>query len=303
MSEDRTLEQPLLAVMFADVAGSTKLYETAGDAAAHAAINECIDLMRHHTVAAGGRVIKTIGDEIMSVFPSAEAVTGAAIEIQFALSQRPPLPGGATLGVRIGFYAGPVIERDNDVFGDTVNMAARLTELAQKAQIITARESVNLLPRSMTSMTRFLYAMPVKGKAKDVELFEVIWQPNEEMTMMAGSRGPSKRAPAVLRLKHGDREIMLEGTTTSVTVGRDPNADIPVKDKMSSRAHGRVERRLDKFILSDHSANGTYVTVEGDREIVLRREEFTLRGHGWISFGQPMAECELLLEFWCTESD
>jgi len=69
--------------------------------------------------------------------------------------------------------------------------------------------------------------------------------------------------------------------------------------RRGSQYLGKIERRLDKFILTDHSANGTYVTIEGDREIVLRREEFTLRGHGWIAFGQPRATSTDVIEFFC----
>ena len=65
-------QQSEAAVLFADVSGSTKLYETAGDAVAHAAIERCVNLMREKTVLASGKVIKTIGDEVMSSFPSAD---------------------------------------------------------------------------------------------------------------------------------------------------------------------------------------------------------------------------------------
>jgi len=86
---------------------------------------------------------------------------------------------------------------------------------------------------------------------------------------------------------------------TAVALGRDASADLVIKERMASRAHGKIERRLDKFILTDHSANGTFITIEGDKEIVLRREEFTLRGHGWIAFGQSRAAATDVVEFFC----
>ena len=118
-------------VLFADVSGSTKLYETAGDAVAHAAIEKCVNLMREKTVAAKGRVIKTIGDEVMSAFPGADNAADAAIEMQSAIAELPPV-GSTQIGIRIGFNHGPVVERDGDVFGDAVNLAARLEKLAGK---------------------------------------------------------------------------------------------------------------------------------------------------------------------------
>src|SRR3982750_1127919 len=108
------------AVLFADVSGSTKLYETAGDAIAHAAIEKCVNLMRERTVAAKGRVIKTIGDEVMSAFATADHAADAAIEMQSAIAEMPPV-GATQIGIRIGFNHGPVVERDGDVFGVAVN--------------------------------------------------------------------------------------------------------------------------------------------------------------------------------------
>ena len=70
-------QQAQAAVLFADVSGSTKLYETAGDQVAKAAIDECVKIMRERTEAAQGRVIKTIGDEVMSSFPTADAAADA----------------------------------------------------------------------------------------------------------------------------------------------------------------------------------------------------------------------------------
>src|SRR3989475_12868427 len=124
-------------VLFADVSGSTKLYETAGDAAALTAIGRCIERMRKAAESTGGRVVKTIGDEVMVLFPSPDAAAGAASEMHATIEQLPEI-GGTRLGVRIGFHSGPVIQRDHDVFGDTVNMAARLCELAADVQITTS---------------------------------------------------------------------------------------------------------------------------------------------------------------------
>src|SRR5258708_26082590 len=127
-------------VLFADVSGSTKLYETAGDAAALTAIGRCIERMRKAAESTGGRVVKTIGDEVMVLFPSPDAAAGAASEMHATIEQLPEV-GGTRLGVRIGFHSGPGIQRDNDVFRDTVNMAARLREQAVKAPITSSRQT------------------------------------------------------------------------------------------------------------------------------------------------------------------
>lgn len=291
----------LAAVLFADVSGSTRLYETAGDTVASAAIEQCIDVFRNETDAMKGRVIKTIGDEVMSVFGSADACVNAAIAMQLGIAALPQV-GGTTLGVRIGFHFGPVVEKDGDVFGDTVNLAARLTGLAQKDQIITSRETVDALSPVLRISCRQLYSHQVKGKEQEVGLCEVIWRESDEMTAMVSTQGAmtaARHAQPLLRLRYHAAEIVLDEARSSLLLGRDKSAQLVIADAMASRSHCKIECRRDKYVLADHSANGTYVTVEGDREIMLRREEFTLRGHGWITFGQPRARTADVVEFFC----
>ncbi len=292
-------EQPSeAAVLFADVSGSTKLYEIAGDAVAHAAIEKCVNLMRDKTVAAKGRVIKTIGDEVMASFPSADAAADAAIEMQSGIAELPPV-GTTKIGIRIGFNFGPIVEREGDIFGDAVNLAARLSHVAAKDQIITARETVMRMSPMLKSATRAITTIQVKGKAEEIQVYELMWQQNEDMTTMATTKSIFRPKKTSLRLKVQGNDVVLDAERQAVALGRDAAAEVVIKERMASRAHGKIERRLDKFVLTDHSANGTYVTVEGDREIILRREEFTLRGHGWIAFGQPRASATDVLEFFC----
>jgi len=285
-------------VLFADVSGSTKLYETAGDAVAHAAIEKCVNLMRERTVAAKGRVIKTIGDEVMSAFPTADNAADAAIEMQSAIAELPPV-GNTQIGIRIGFNHGPVVERDGDVFGDAVNLAARLAGVATKGQIITARDTVMLMAPMLKAATRAITTIQVKGKAQEIQVYELMWQQSEDMTTLASQKSVYKPKNAKLRLIVQGNDVILSSERPAVALGRDASADLVIKERMASRAHGKIERRLDKFILTDHSANGTFITVEGDKEIVLRREEFTLRGHGWIAFGQTRATATDVVEFFC----
>jgi class 3 adenylate cyclase len=292
-------EQPSeAAVLFADVSGSTKLYETAGDSVAHAAIEKCVNLMREKTVQATGRVIKTIGDEVMSAFPTADAAADAAIEMQSGIAELPAV-GTTKIGIRIGFNFGPIVERDGDIFGDAVNLAARLSHVATKDQIITAKDTVMRMSPMLKSSTRAITTIQVKGKAEEIQVYELIWQQSADMTTLASTKSIFKPKKTQLRLKVQGTEVILSQEKPAVALGRDATADVVIRERMASRAHGKIERRLDKFILTDHSANGTYVTVEGDREIVLRREEFTLRGHGWIAFGQPRATSTDVIEFFC----
>jgi len=284
-------------ILFADVSGSTRLYEHAGDALAHAAIEKCIAIFRDKTQAGGGRVIKTIGDEVMSVFPDASGAANAAAEIQMAIQELPPV-ASSKIGVRIGFHYGPVVEREGDVFGDAVNLAARLAGLAAKGQIMTSRETVDRMTPTQKAFSRRLYSIEVKGKAQEVDLFELLWQQSGEETALA-TRSEVRRTQAKLRLRYLDQEVLLDGTKGSLTLGRDKLADVTIVDRMGSRLHGKIEYRLGKFVLGDHSANGTFVTFENEPEIVLRREEVVLRNKGSIAFGQSRETATEVADFFC----
>ena len=290
-------------VLFADVSESMKLYQSAGDAAAHGAIAQCVDALRGATQAAGGRVIKTIGDEVMALFAAPAAAAGAAAEMQGAVDRLPEV-GGFKLGLRIGFHCGPVIQKDDDVFGDTVNLAARLVAQAMKGQIITSAETAALCGPIFRGAMRQLYAIQVKGKSEEVSLCELVWRRDDDATVLALGRPAARPAGAPLRLKYHATELVRRRDNDSVVIGRDATCGLVIAEHMASRQHCTIERRGDerrgdKWVLKDHSTNGTYLTVEGDAELLLRREELTLRKRGWIACGQPRAGTEEAVEFSC----
>jgi adenylate cyclase len=284
-------------VLFADVSGSTKLYDTVGDAAAHQAIDLCLKLFSALTEQHGGRVIKTIGDEVMAVFAEASNAGAAARDIQLGINEMAPV-GKVRLGVRIGMHQGPVMEKAGDLFGDTVNLAARLTEMASRGQIITSLDTVNLLTPLQKMDCRQLYSIPVKGKEREVPICELMWTDTDDATQVVAQRA-STDAGNALRLIYRSRVLTLGAEKKSVVLGRDNTADLVIPDRMASRAHCEIEQRQDKFVLADRSANGTYLSIDGDREIVLRREEAMLRGHGFIALGQSRATATEFVEYYC----
>ena len=281
----------IVAVLFADVAGSTKLYELLGDARAKAMIDEALAEMSAVTAHHGGRVIKTIGDEVMCVFDGADRGFIAATDMQVRIDKL-PVVNGAKRRIRVGFHAGTVIEENGDVFGDTVNTAARMAGLAKGLQIFTTRSTVDMLSPSLRMGTRDIAALSVKGKADDLAVCEVIWQESDDLTMTAPSVNIPRTQP-VLVLRHAGREIVMNDTRASVSLGRDAGSDFVIADPKASRNHARVEKRRDKFFLADQSTNGTFVTFAGEAEMSLRREELMLRGSGRILFGHGAAESSI----------
>lgn len=289
------------AILFSDVSGSTALYEIMGDARAFALIERCLKSMSDCSTQSGGRVVKTIGDAVMATFPSAEAAATAATEMQLE-AEKLGSDAGTRVGLRIGFHFGPVVEQDGDVFGDAVNLASRLCDLAARGEIITSKETATTLPRLFAPNLRILYPVAIKGLEREVELIELVWQGlGAERTAMA-TLPPTRAASQVLELTRAGTRVELGRERRKVTFGRDHETDFPIGDRMASRAHAMIERRREHFVLADHSANGTYVTLGDDAEIVLRREEMTLRGHGWIAFGQPRAQSREVVEFRCVQA-
>jgi adenylate cyclase len=291
-----------LAVLFADVAGSTALYEVLGDERAFLLVEDCLSTMSACTDEAHGRVVKTIGDAVMSVFKSSDDAAAAAAEMQVRVGKLGPA-AGMRLGVRIGFHFGPVVERGNDVFGDTVNLASRICDLASKGQIITDKDSARHLSSIYAPSLRKLFSIPVKGKEQEVELIEITWQAaGEDVTAIVTAQAAKGCGWAMLELDLGGARIEMGPQRRKATFGRDLEADFTIRNPNASRAHAMIERRSERFVLVDHSSNGSFVTFEGKPEMKVHHEELTLLGHGWIAFGQPRAEAAQVAEFRCIET-
>jgi len=224
----------------------------------------------------------------MCVFPDAERGFLAATDMQ-TLVNALLVTKGVKRMIRVGFHSGPVIEEKGDVFGDTVNVAARMAGVAKGMQIMTTRTTVDALPPALRASTRQIASLAVKGKADDLAVCEVLWQEGDDLTMAAGASTVAEiRFELVLR--HGAKELVLGAERSAAMIGRDAGCDLVIAEPKASRQHARIERRRDKFFLTDQSTNGTYVTFTGEAEIVLRREEAMLRRSGRIVFGHSATE-------------
>lgn len=289
------------AIVFADISGSTRLYETLGDAIARELVSQCLDLMTEQVNRHNGAVIKTIGDEIMSTFATAEQAVEACMAMQEAVAEDLPARNMNTppnFTIRIGVHFGPCILEGGDVFGDAVNVAARMAGIAKGSQIITTQDTAAALSPAMRSSTRHLDRIPIKGKSEDVDIFEVIWQTDDVTRMATGLLHQGANRIASLRLKYHAEVMDLDQDMNVVILGRGQKADMVVNDSMASREHARIECRRGKFILTDMSTNGTYVeTTEGPS--YLRREDIVLTGQGKIALGRDLGEATEYVVFNC----
>jgi adenylate cyclase len=279
-----------LALMFVDISGSTGLYEALGDAEAHAKVDACLQQLQKVSVEFNGRVIKTAGDGAFYSFPTADSAVLAAGAMLDMLMKQQQVDEHA-VEVHIGCHFGPVIESNNDLFGDAVNLASRVAGLAKPGQIILTDDTFSHLSAAVATRTRPLNRVAVRGKREEVAIWEYLWQDAAELTALS-TRASSMRG-AHLLLRQGTHETILgAGGQTQATFGRDATCDFVIEHQRTSRSHARVELRFDKFFVIDHSSNGTWVRIGLESPMVLRREEVILRGSGVLTFGRTPDDAE-----------
>ena len=292
-----------LCVMFADVSGSTQLFEMLGDIEASGVIRTCLKHMNAATESFGGRLIQPVGDGLLTAFPTPELGVEAAEEMMRRI-HREPRVAGKHLALRIGLHYGPVIVRTSNIFGgqinifgDTVNVAARITALAKARQILTSDDTLARLPFRWRQASRSLSAFSLKGKSQDIGVYEILWQNPDTITAVRPVQPQAAASSGRLTLRYHHQRFELDGRTRGLALGRDITNDVVIDDHHISRQHARIERRRDKFVLIDCSTNGTYVGFEGESELPLHMEEIILHGKGRISLGRPYESGDTLAAF------
>src|SRR5262252_4777378 len=240
LPKSMTLVSKERAILFADVSGSTALYELLGDKPAAKAIDALLGTLKEVIETRDGQVVKTIGDELMVVFNNASAACEASREMQQRMAAWPPT-SGAKLAIRIGFHYGLVLEDKGDFWGDGVNTAARLAGLAKAGQILTTGATANALPGLQRTNLRDLDAISVKGKQDAVRVFELMWGDTEDATHVAGMAA-SARVEARLTLELGERTIVFPRDKRGLILGRENPCNIVTREKPGSGGHAGIER-------------------------------------------------------------
>ena len=278
--------------MFADISGSTHLFEILGDAEARALVADTLGSLTEVAKSHKGTLIKTIGDEIMCTFPKADNAAAAAIEMQKTLQENRQKETGPDVRVRIGMHYGEALWEAGDVFGDAVNVAARMAAQAKAEQIITTRGTIDLLEEEVRENTRWTDRAAIKGKKEDIEIHEIIWQKEDVTQMMIPKMIRNvPRAPQIsLRLSYRGHALTVDHNRPGLVLGRGAACDLPVNEKLASRQHVRIELRRDKFFIIDQSTNGTHVKLDNAAAAFLRREEMAITANGQISLGKSFAE-------------
>lgn len=275
--------------MFADIAGSTRLYDTLGDAAAKEKIDICLKLMGRIVEEYKGVVIKTIGDEIMCRYDTPDYATEAACAMHNIIDSHPTLKT-ASMAIRVGLHWGNIIHDKGDIFGDTVNVAARIASFAKARQILTTGSTVEQLNGHLRTMARAYDIAPLKGKKSELHIWEIVWDDEDDATYIAPIAPPreSTQTPK-LKVMFKQQIYPVPASTPPFSLGRSQEANVYINTQFVSRIHAFIEFSRGKHTLIDNSSNGTYVFFnDTEQTVFLHREAMPLTGDGILSLGKPI---------------
>jgi class 3 adenylate cyclase len=296
-----------LAILFADVVGSTRLFDQLGDVAARDKITICVELMREATEQHGGTVVKTMGDEILATFPGCNPAMEAALKMQSAIGGHAELSiDGQQIAIRIGCHFGPVVQETRDVFGAAVHTANRMTSQAKAGQILVTDAVHARLSGEWRAIARQVEVAVPRGQQGEVGVYEMLWQHGETTSMLPAIATISEeRQPFRIRLRYLGQEIVLDNRERpAVTVGRGQENDLVIKGNLVSRLHARIEAGKNRFQLVDESTNGSFLQGRDGQEAFVRRDSVPLKGTGLIGFGRvPEAESWHTIEFVCEDGE
>ena len=276
------------AILFADVCESTAIYESVGDTPALALLDLLFKALDKVVTAAGGVIVKNLGDGVVCQFRDADSAFRAACGLQEA-SVEVAAAAWPGMKIKVGFNHGPVVLKDSDVFGDTVNVCARVVSLANPAQVLTTQRTIEMLSPGLRARCRELYTTPVRGRTSQVKVWEVLWRADPDVTKVEAAEPSGEQgAKWVLKVSIGGESYLVEPGAV-LRIGRDAANDIVVATEHASRSHARIFTREDHFVIVDQSSNGTFLMADGSREVRLRRSEALLGDRGWIGLGRSAA--------------
>lgn len=285
-------------VAFADVSGSTALFESLGNAQATEVITRITQWVGHLAEQEGGRVVKKLGDGVLMRFDRADvAVRAAAQLLRRHAGQGGASPGVPALPLRVGLASGEVLEVDGDCYGEAVNVAARLCERAGPSEIwVTEGTLVRAQPLADVRFHR-LGTLEIRGKVERMVLYRVDWGDSD---MHEAADAVTEQAPLVsqfatmeslsgrVELCWPDGMRTFTGLDTPVLIGRSSEQHVWINDPRVSRQHARIDWRSTAFTLTDTSSFGTWLWFDGsDAPLMLRRDACLLHGRGRISLGLP----------------
>ncbi len=181
-----------MVILFADICGSTALYDKLGNDSAVHVIAHTLNILAKEVASHKGTLIKTIGDEIMCSFPSIAQATLAANSMHRTIDAQKP-GGKNPVFIRIGFHYGDVIHKGDDVFGDAVNIASRVTAVTRARQILTTQAVIDALPGGFADRVRPVMRAAFRGKQDSLAIFQILWEQDDTIFRRVGEASFRKK--------------------------------------------------------------------------------------------------------------
>jgi class 3 adenylate cyclase len=285
-----------MAILFVDICDSTKLFERIGDTKALAMTSRCIRAMEQCVASEGGIVQQAQGDGLLCTFNTAEAALQAAEDIQNNNQTGP-------LSLHAGLDFGPVILQGGAIFGNTVNVAARMLEIAKKGETIISEDAWRELSEEKRESLRTLGRVSVKGKSQLIKIFLAVPVALDQTVIQRSGESTQTSWP-ILEIDDGTHRYQIEASVSNFVMGRHHDCDLIIDQKFVSRHHATIECMRGKFFLVDHSTNGSYVSQDNQVYIFLRREMLQLHGQGVICLGvDPHQNSDHLIWYKCDDSN
>lgn len=278
------------AVLFADITGSSKLFVECGDEHARQVVAATLEAWSRQVEAHAGHVIQLRGDGMLCTFATVDAALATAVALR-------DLPYPPPLSMHAGIHAGPVQQDADQLYGDVVNIASRMADIAKRFEIVLTQAAGEQLSNATRWPLRLIRKVPVKGQAAPMDIALLPF--DEEHGTEYRPPDQTKTVHTRLELRYGATVFVVDAATTSCLIGRDPACAIKVEHPLVSRRHASVERVSGKYFLHDHSTNGTYVDDgDGAASVLVQREIVQLKRRGVISLGtQPARNADHLIHF------
>ena len=277
------------AIMFVDICGSMRLYADYGDDYAMTLTSRCIQGMQSVVTHNDGEMVEIRGDGILCTFIDVDAAFKTAQCIIQNQSHR-------SVAVHGGIHWGPLISQHDFIFGDTVNVGARVANLAKDEEIILSEDAWQQLSADHRALTRKLGKVQLKGKLQPLTIYLALFSQLDQTTQRIPTL--SVTPSASLELSYMDRMVTLNEPAPDLVMGRHISCDLIVQHPFASRKHATIIGKLGKFFLLDHSSNGSYIVEADQQTVFICRDMVQLKESGFISMGiEPHMNPEHVIRF------
>lgn len=235
----------------------------------------------------GGRLLKTIGDEVMCSFPIPQRAFDAAAAMHETL--RSASSNGrfisGTVRVKIGFHYGIAEGRGTELVGATPTIAQQVIGLAKPEEVLASGTTIEILPLLVRDDAQFMGTVESRVDRQGIDIYKLTWEESEDATQYNVTATPAAEAHSRLVITHQGKEFVVDEDQRHCRMGRIEGNDIVTNSRFSSRHHAEISYRHGRFHLKDESVNGTVVARHGVAPRQLHREEGLLEGEGFLVLG------------------